>query len=197
MQEGSLFSASLPALISCIFIIPILTGVKWYFIFDLLFLDDEWHWASLHVSVRLLYVFGEMSIKVLCPFFLIIFLMFIFERERERESEHEQGRGRQRGRHRIQSRLQALSCQHRAQYGAWIHEQWDHDLSQNLSLNRLNHTGAPPLPIFNWTVCLFVCLFRYISISNYLSLLTYLPTYIPTYLPTYFELCKFFIYFGN
>ena len=30
------------------------------------------------------------------------------------ETEHEWGRGRERGRHRIQSRLQALSCQHRA-----------------------------------------------------------------------------------
>ena len=33
------------------------------------------------------------------------------------ETEHEQGRARERGRHRIGSRLQALSCQHRAQRG--------------------------------------------------------------------------------
>ena len=40
----------------------------------------------------------------------------------EIETEHEQGRGRQRGRHRIRSRLQALSCQHRAWRGARTHE---------------------------------------------------------------------------
>ena len=39
--------------------------------------------------------------------------MFISETERE----HEWGRGRERGRHRIRSRLQAQSCQHRAQCG--------------------------------------------------------------------------------
>ena len=37
--------------------------------------------------------------------------------ERERETEHEQGQGRERGRHRIGSRLQALSCQHKADAG--------------------------------------------------------------------------------
>ena len=37
------------------------------------------------------------------------------ERERERVSKYEWGKGRERGRHRIQSRLQALSCQHTAQ----------------------------------------------------------------------------------
>ena len=41
--------------------------------------------------------------------------MFIyFLRERERERECKWGRDRERGRHRIQSRLQALSCQHTA-----------------------------------------------------------------------------------
>uniref|UniRef100_A0ABI7ZXC6 Prefoldin subunit 1 n=1 Tax=Felis catus TaxID=9685 RepID=A0ABI7ZXC6_FELCA len=38
-----------------------------------------------------------------------------------RETEHEQGRSRERGRHRIQNRLQALSCQHRARRGARTH----------------------------------------------------------------------------
>ena len=42
------------------------------------------------------------------------FLMFVFERERNRA---QVGEG-QRERHRIQSRLQALSCQHGAQCGA-------------------------------------------------------------------------------
>ena len=40
------------------------------------------------------------------------------------------GKGqRERGRHRIWSRLQTLSCQHRAGCGAWTHEPQYHDLS--------------------------------------------------------------------
>ena len=65
--------------------------------------------------------------------------------ERERETEHEQGRGRERGRHRIPSRLQALSCQHRARRGARTHGPRDHDLSRSQTLNRLSHPGAPSL----------------------------------------------------
>ena len=42
--------------------------------------------------------------------YFLTFIVFL----RERETEHELGRGRETGRHRIQSRLQALSCQHRA-----------------------------------------------------------------------------------
>ena len=61
----------------------------------------------------------------------------------ERETEHEQGRGRERGRHRIQSRLQVLSCRHRARRGARTHEPRDHDLSRSRTLNRLSHPGAP------------------------------------------------------
>ena len=62
---------------------------------------------------------------------------------KDRETEHEQGRGRERGRQRIQSRLQALSCQHRAGRGAWTHESWDHGLCWSQTLNRLSHPGAP------------------------------------------------------
>ena len=69
------------------------------------------------------------------------FLMFLFIFETERE--HKQGRGRERGRHRIRSRLQALSCQHRARRGARTHRPWDHDLSRSRTLNRLSHPGAP------------------------------------------------------
>ena len=65
------------------------------------------------------------------------------ERERERETECEWERGRERGRHRIWSRLQALSCQHRAWCGARTPKLWDHDLSQGQMLNRLSHPGAP------------------------------------------------------
>ena len=45
-------------------------------------------------------------------FFFFFYILLIFERERK--TEHKWGRGRERGRHRIPSRLQALSCQHRA-----------------------------------------------------------------------------------
>ena len=68
---------------------------------------------------------------------------------RQRETEHEQGRGRERGRHRIWSRLQALSCQHRARPRTWTHRlapthrPWDHDLSWSPKLNRLSHPGTP------------------------------------------------------
>ena len=62
---------------------------------------------------------------------------------RERETDHEQGRGKERGRHRIESRLQALSCQRRASCGAQTHEPQDHDLSQSETLNGLRHPGVP------------------------------------------------------
>ena len=75
--------------------------------------------------------------------------MFIYgERETETETEHEQGRGRQRGRHRIGSRLQAPSCQHRARCGAGTHRLRDHDLSWSRLLNWLSHPGAPTRWIF-------------------------------------------------
>ena len=47
------------------------------------------------------------TLKIIC------FNVYLFLRDRE----HEQGRSRQRGRHRIQSRLQALSSEHRAPRG--------------------------------------------------------------------------------
>ena len=72
---------------------------------------------------------------------LFLFLMFIYFWERE--TEHGQGRERERGRHRIRSRLQAVSCQHRAQLRARTHKPWDHDLSQSRTLNWLSHPGAP------------------------------------------------------
>ena len=62
---------------------------------------------------------------------------------RETETECEWVRGREKGRHRIQSRLQAPSCQHRARRGARTHGLWDHDLSWSRTLNRLSHPGAP------------------------------------------------------
>ena len=72
---------------------------------------------------------------------LIFFLTFIYFWERERQSMN--GGGSERGRHRIQTRLQALSCQHIARRGARTHGLRDHDLSRSRPLNRLSHPGAP------------------------------------------------------
>ena len=63
-------------------------------------------------------------------------------RERERERERESERACKQGRDRIWSRLQALSCKHRPQCWAQIHEPWDHDLSQGRMLNQLSHPGT-------------------------------------------------------
>ena len=68
-----------------------------------------------------------------------IFFYCLFLRQRESMSRE----GAERGRHRIQSRLQALSCQHRAQHGAWTHRLWDHDLSWSQTLNQLSDPGVP------------------------------------------------------
>ena len=75
---------------------------------------------------------------ILFYFILIFFNVYLFLRQREME--HERGRVRERGRHRIWSRLQALSCQHRARRGAQTHGPWDHDLSWSQTLS---HPGAP------------------------------------------------------
>ena len=72
-------------------------------------------------------------------FFFNFFLMFIYLWE----TEWEWGRGREREGDRIWSRLQTLSCQHRARHGTQTHELWDHDLSQSRMLNQLSHPGAP------------------------------------------------------
>ena len=60
-------------------------------------------------------------------------LMFIYFWEREAVWAGEGQRDR--GTHRIRSRLQALSCQHRARRGAQTHELWDHDLSRSRTSN--------------------------------------------------------------
>ena len=79
---------------------------------------------------------------LLQTFFKCLFFLF------ERDTEYKQGRGRERRRHRIQSRLQAPSCQHRARHGAGTHDLWDHDLSWSQMLNWLNHPGGPAYVIF-------------------------------------------------
>ena len=74
--------------------------------------------------------------------------MFVYfwetERDRQWAGEGQIERERETGRHRIQSRLHAVSCQHRAQCGAWTHRPWDHDLSWSQTLNQLSHPGTPP-----------------------------------------------------
>ena len=90
-----------------------------------------------------------------------IFLRFIHFLETE--TAHEWGRGRERGRHRTQSRLQALSCQHRAPWGAWTHERWDHDLSWSRSPNRMSHPGTPPGN--NFLSDVYVCIYLYMHID--------------------------------
>ena len=120
--------------------------------------------------------------------------LFLRERETETETECEQGRDRERERERerIWSRLQALSCQHRAQSGARTHEPWDRDLSWSWTLNRLSHPGAPVMFIFKmsvieyyflkrfennftWSPTLFKTLFPSNFISNTINLLKFLP----------------------
>ncbi|GAB5568509.1 adhesion G protein-coupled receptor E2 isoform X2 [Prionailurus iriomotensis] len=59
------------------------------------------------------------------------------------ETERNWGGGRERRRQRIQSRLHAPSCQHRAQQGAGAHKLRDHDLSESLTSNGLSPPGAP------------------------------------------------------
>ena len=86
---------------------------------------------------KLLIKYTYLSTSKATPrYFFNVFFKFIFERERE----HEQGRSRERET-RIWSRLQALSCQYRAQCGARTHEPW-HDLSWSWTLNWLSHLGA-------------------------------------------------------
>ena len=64
----------------------------------------------------------------------------------ERQTEHEWGRDR------LWSRLQALSCQHRAWRRTQTHELLDHDLSRSPTLNQLSHPVTPLIVvlIFNF-----------------------------------------------
>ena len=95
-----------------------------------------WSWTfsnSLFKStmIRVIMQTHTYSIDIKLFFFKFIHLLFL----REREREHKQERGRERDTHRIWSRLQALSYQHRAQGRARTHEPWDQDLSQSQTLN--------------------------------------------------------------
>ena len=99
-------------------------------------LDREVHWEAQKRSYQVL-----KSILVEHVSLNFFSCLFIFERE----TECKRGKGRERGRHRIQSRLQAMSCQHRAQRGARTHRPRDRDLSRSRMLHRLSHPGVPNL----------------------------------------------------
>ena len=92
---------------------------------------------GLFFDVRLWYIYSKHGLLTRVPILVFCFVLFclMFVYFWETETEHEWRRSRERGRHRIRSRLQALSCQHRAQCGAWIHKLWDHDLSWNRELD--------------------------------------------------------------
>ena len=70
-----------------------------------------------------------------------IFNVYLFLIERERQSVS--GGGAERGKHRIQSKLQALSCHHRPWCRAWTHKPQGHDLRRSQTLKWLSHPGAP------------------------------------------------------
>ena len=76
---GFPFSASTPAFIVCRFFDDghcHLCKVIPHCSFDLRFSDNEHCWTSFHVFIGHLYVFGEMSVYVFCPFFdWVIFLI--------------------------------------------------------------------------------------------------------------------------
>ena len=73
----------------------------------------------------------------------------------EREKEYERGRGRERGRPRIRSRLQVLSCQHRALWrgsSSWTVRSWP-----ELKLDaQLTEPRGKPIYLFIFNVCLFL-----------------------------------------
>ena len=75
------------------------------------------HYYSLMIrKLETFMVNAAVGLEHLSQFLFVLKVYLFFEGEREREREHEQ-KGRERGRHRIGSRLQALSCQHRARQG--------------------------------------------------------------------------------
>ena len=69
--------------------------------------------------------------------------MFIYFWEWGRERQSTSGGGEERRRHRVQRRLQALSCHHKAWCRAPTHRPRDYDLSRSQTLNRLSHPGVP------------------------------------------------------
>ena len=78
------------------------------------------------------------SISTSFTFFKVLFIYF----ERKREWVWA---GEEQGEREGENHKQASRCQHRTRHGAWPHESWDHDLSENQDseLNWLSHLGTP------------------------------------------------------
>ena len=101
----------------------------------------------------------------------IFFNVYFWERDRVWAGGGD--RERERGRHRIWSRLQALSCQHRGRRGAQTHGPQDHDLRWSQTLNQLSHPGAPiscVLLIFSFSPSPHHCCLSLFSTGNWQSL---------------------------
>ena len=79
MQEGSLLSTSSPTLVPCVFDSSCSDRCEVISCsFDLHFPDDQWCWASLHMSVGYLYAFfEEMSACVFCLFLIVLFVFWV------------------------------------------------------------------------------------------------------------------------
>lgn len=79
--RGSNFSVSSPTLVIIWLLnLRILVDIKWYTIVVLIciFLDDSWCWAPFHVLIGHLGIFfGEISVQIFCPFF-VLFLVLLF-----------------------------------------------------------------------------------------------------------------------
>ena len=64
-------------IVSRLFDDGVLTGMRWYLSsFDLHSSNNDWCLASFHVFFGHVYVFGEMSVYIFCPFFCLGFLLF-------------------------------------------------------------------------------------------------------------------------
>ena len=77
-------------------------------------------------------------------FFFFLMFIYFWEKEREEEGEREWAGERQRERKK-ESKAGSMhwAVKPRARHRAWIHEPWDHDLSQSQTLKRLSHPTAP------------------------------------------------------
>ena len=82
----------------------------------------------------------------------LIFFNVYFSFGRQSQCTRGGGAERERGTHRIWSRLQALSRQHKAWCRTWTHELRDHDLSWSWMLNRLSHRGGPYTKSFIYVI---------------------------------------------
>ena len=134
-------------------------------IFEVLLIFSSWFmmfYKSLFRKSEIilnLRIFEVFNLTVILLFFKKFFqCLFIFERERQRETECERRRGRERGRHRIQNRLQVLSCPHRAR--RWP-ELTNQEIMTRAEGRRLTNwpTQAPQFDNFFFKVLLVIFIF--------------------------------------